>query len=106
MQVKDARAHTQGGVNSVGEGQGMPLDGLDIGRYHLLRLIGSPGIGKTMISTFLVKELQEKAQRAIGKAFAYFFFDDKDNRRNEPKAMLRSLIWQLLLQKNELFDCI
>src|SRR2546421_5236468 len=46
MQVKDARAHPQGGVNSVGEGQGMPLDGLDIGRYHLLRLIGSGGMGE------------------------------------------------------------
>ena len=57
----DARAHTQGGVNSVGEGQGMPLDGLDIGRYHLLRMIGSGGMGEV----YLADDTRIKRQVAI-----------------------------------------
>ena len=73
---------------------------------QLLRLIGSPGIGKTMMSTFLVEVLKEKAGKSPSKAFAYFFCDDKDQGRKTPTAILRSLIWQLLLQRNELFDHI
>ena len=61
MQVMDARVHTQGGVNSVGEGQGMPLDGLDIGRYHLLRMIGSGGMGEV----YLADDTRIKRQVAI-----------------------------------------
>ncbi|KAH7140444.1 hypothetical protein B0J13DRAFT_608806 [Dactylonectria estremocensis] len=70
---------------------------------QLLRLIGSPGIGKTMMSTFLVEVLKGKAEKSPDKAFTYFFCDDKDQERRTPTAMLRSLIWQLLLQRNGLF---
>ena len=73
---------------------------------EFLRLIGSPGIGKTMMSTFLVGLLKEKVEKAPGKAFAYFFCDDKNQDRKTSTAILRSLIWQLLLQKNELFQHI
>ncbi|RYP39454.1 hypothetical protein DL767_002188 [Monosporascus sp. MG133] len=71
---------------------------------QLLRLIGSPGIGKTMMSTFLVEVLKRKVEKSPDKAFAYFFCDDKNQERRTPTAMLRSLIWQLLLQRNELFE--
>ncbi|KFZ13980.1 hypothetical protein V501_03452 [Pseudogymnoascus sp. VKM F-4519 (FW-2642)] len=73
---------------------------------QLFFITGSPGIGKTMMSTFLVDELQKKVERAPGKALAYFFCDDKDQDRKTPIAILRSLIWQILLQRNELFDNI
>jgi len=73
---------------------------------QLLRLVGSPGIGKTMMSTFLVQELKGKVEKTPDKAFAYFFCDDKDQDRKTPTAILRSLIWQLLLQRNELFQHI
>ncbi|KAK2599135.1 hypothetical protein QQS21_005396 [Conoideocrella luteorostrata] len=69
-----------------------------------LRLIGSPGIGKTMISTFLVQELKTKVAKSLGKVFLFFFCDDKDQNRKTPTAILRSFIWQLLLQRNELFQ--
>ncbi|KAK7398580.1 hypothetical protein QQX98_012036, partial [Neonectria punicea] len=71
---------------------------------QLLRLIGSPGIGKTMMSTFLVEVLKGKVEKSPDKAFAYFFCDDKKQERRTPTAMLRSFIWQLLLQRNELFE--
>ena len=71
---------------------------------QLLRIIGSPGIGKTMMSTFLVETLKAKVEKSSDKAFAYFFFDDKNQERRTLAAMLRSLIWQLLLQRNELFQ--
>jgi hypothetical protein len=64
---------------------------------QFLRLIGSPGIRKTMISTFLIKMLKKKVEKTPGKAFAYFFCDDKDQDRRILTVILRSLIWQLLL---------
>ncbi|KFY45994.1 hypothetical protein V494_00659 [Pseudogymnoascus sp. VKM F-4513 (FW-928)] len=73
---------------------------------QLLFITGSPGIGKTMMSTFLVDELQKKVEKAPGKILAYFFCDDKHQDQKTPTAILRSLIWQILLQKNELFESI
>ena len=73
---------------------------------QLFCITGSPGIGKTMMSTFLVEELQKKVERAPGKALAYFFCDDKIQNRRTPMDIIRSLIWQILLQRNELFDNI
>ncbi|KAJ6780463.1 hypothetical protein PWT90_01829 [Aphanocladium album] len=70
---------------------------------QFLRLIGSPGIGKTMMSTFLVEALQAKVEKSPSKIFAYFFCDDKNQDRKTPNTILRSIIWQLLLQRNELF---
>ncbi|KFG85892.1 NACHT and Ankyrin domain protein [Metarhizium anisopliae] len=71
---------------------------------HLLRLIGSPGIGKTMMATFLVRFLKCKIEKNPSETFIHFFCDDKDQERKTPTAILRSLVWQLLLQRNELFE--
>ncbi|KAF9774761.1 hypothetical protein IL306_007206, partial [Fusarium sp. DS 682] len=71
---------------------------------QLLRLIGSPGIGKTMMSTFLIEILKGKVEKSPDKTFAYFLCDYRYQDRRTPTAMLRSLIWQLLLQKNGLFQ--
>ncbi|KAK9444704.1 Ankyrin repeat-containing domain protein [Metarhizium brunneum] len=71
---------------------------------HLLRLIGSPGIGKKMMATFLVRFLKCKIQKNPSETFVHFFCDDKDQERKTPTAILRSLVWQLLLQRNELFE--
>lgn len=70
---------------------------------QLLRLIGPPGVGKTMIATFLVEWLEMKIGKCPRTLFAYFFCDDKDEERSTPTAVLRSLIWQLLLQRNDLY---
>jgi ankyrin repeat protein len=73
---------------------------------QLLRLVGSPGIGKTVMSIFLVNELQRKVKRTPNTMFAYFFCDYKDKDRNTPTAILRSVIRQLLLQNHMLFEHI
>ncbi|KAJ5701061.1 hypothetical protein N7488_008609 [Penicillium malachiteum] len=74
---------------------------------QFLRLVGAPGIGKTMMAAFLVEKINERVEKSSNQVFAYFFFDDKEKEdRRTPTAMLRSLIWQLLLQRNELFRYI
>ncbi|KAG7001681.1 Vegetative incompatibility protein HET-E-1 [Fusarium oxysporum f. sp. conglutinans] len=67
---------------------------------QLLRLIGSPGIGKTMMSTFLIEVLKGKVEKSPDKMFAYFLCDYRYPEQRSPTAVLRSLIWQLLLQRN------
>ncbi|CAG8235911.1 unnamed protein product [Penicillium salamii] len=70
-----------------------------------LRFVGPPGIGKTILSTFIVEYIKKSVQISSGRAFAYFFCDDKAGEdRRMPAAILRSLIWQLLLQNNDLFQ--
>ena len=74
---------------------------------QLLWLSGGPGIGKTMISSFLVKELaQLAAERSSQMTLAYYFCDDKDERRRTATAILRGLILQLLRQRPVLFKHI
>ena len=70
---------------------------------QLFRIVGSPGIGKTMMSTFIIEVLKEKVEKSPNKAFAYFLCDDKSQDRRTATAILRSFIWQLLLQRNGLF---
>jgi Cdc6-like AAA superfamily ATPase len=78
----------------------------DKSESQLLRLVGSPGIGKTMMSIFLVNELKRKVESTSNTIFAYFFCDYKDKDRNTPTAILRSVIQQLLLQRSTLFEHI
>ncbi|KAM3496935.1 hypothetical protein MY10362_009696 [Beauveria mimosiformis] len=54
------------------------------------------------MSIFLVEVLKEKAEKSHA-IFAYFFWDIKADARKTPTSILRSLIWQILVQKNELF---
>ena len=73
---------------------------------RLLWLSGGPGIGKTMISSFLVKELAHLAERSSQITLAYYFCDDKDEKRKTATAILRGLLLQLLRQKPVLFKHI
>ncbi|KAJ6788394.1 hypothetical protein PWT90_07789 [Aphanocladium album] len=73
-------------------------------KSQLLRLVGPPGIGKTIMSTFLVQELRKKVEKSGDSVFAFFFCNDTDKGRRTPTAILRSFIWQLLLQRQELFQ--
>lgn len=70
---------------------------------RLLWLSGGPGIGKTMISSFLVEELSRLAERSSQMMLAYYFCDDKDEKRKTATAVLRGLLLQLLRQRPVLF---
>jgi ankyrin repeat protein len=59
------------------------------GSIPLLWICGGPGKGKTMLSVFLVEELEQK------KSVIYYFCTNEDERRNNASAVLRSLLWQI-----------
>ncbi|KAK0510326.1 hypothetical protein JMJ35_007720 [Cladonia borealis] len=73
---------------------------------QLLWLSGAPGIGKTMISSFLVEELARLAERSSQITLAYYFCDDKDVKRKTATDILRGLLLQLLRQRPILFKHI
>ena len=73
---------------------------------QLLWLSGGPGIGKTMISSFLVEELVQLAGRSPQSMFAYYFCDAKDEKRRNATAILRGLLLQLLRQRPNFFKHI
>ena len=77
---------------------------LNSDKSQLLRLTGGPGIGKTMIATFLVDKLKERAQYLESSLFAFFFCDNKDEGQRTATAVLRSLLVQLLRQQPSFFD--
>ena len=58
---------------------------------RLLWLSGGPGIGKTMISSFLVEELARLVERSSQMTLVYYFCDDKDKKRKTATAILRGL---------------
>ena len=73
---------------------------------RMLQLVGAPGIGKTMISSYLVDELNKRAQCTPGMIFAYYFCDNNDNKRNTAIAIIRGFLLQLLRQRPLLFKHI
>lgn len=70
---------------------------------QLLWLTGPPGIGKTMISCFLVEQLNKVARESQAVLFAHYFCDDKDGLRRTATAILRGILGQLLRQRPALF---
>ena len=76
------------------------------GSAQLLWLSGAPGIGKTMISSFLVKELATIAERSRHMTLAYYFCDDKTQERRTAMTVLRGLLLQILRQRPVLFKHI
>ncbi|KAI9763363.1 MAG: hypothetical protein M1840_000555 [Geoglossum simile] len=71
----------------------------------ILWVHGDPGKGKTMLAISLVRELSNKVQLEGSPAnttLAYFFCDNKDDRRKTASAILRGLIYQILCQRPDL----
>ena len=73
---------------------------------ELLWLSGGPGKGKTMISIYLVEELEQRVKHSENAILLQYFCDNKDERRNTATAILRGLIFQLLQARPHLFTHI
>ena len=57
-----------------------------------------------MISSFLVEELVHLTERSSSMTLAYYFCDDKDEKRRTATAILRGLLLQILRQRPTLFE--
>lgn len=75
----------------------------------LLWISGGPGLGKTMLSIYLIEYLSSCILFTDeGKTHysTYFFCDAKDNTRNNAVAIIRGILFQLVEQKKELIGHI
>lgn len=73
---------------------------------QLLWLSGGPGKGKTMLSVFLAKELEQTANNSQNTLFLQYFCDNKDEKRNTAITIIKGLIFQLLQFRSKLFNHI
>lgn len=78
---------------------------VDDDKLHVLWLLGAPGIGKTMISSYVVEVLQKKEESSSAIFIFYFCNDRNDDRRTTP-AIVRGLLVQLLRKQPGLFEAI
>lgn len=63
---------------------------------QFLKLTGSPGVGKTTITRFLVRHIQEVTSTVANSSLIYYFCDNRDEKRRAPNCLLRSLLFQIL----------
>lgn len=73
---------------------------------QLLRLICPPSCGKATVLSFLVEKLRQKTRESREASLAAFSCDSQEGGGDTPTAILRSLVFQLLLQRNELYHYI
>lgn len=59
-----------------------------------LMLLGSTGTGKTVLSAFVISQLEETLDH--GNVLVYWYFDFKDSSKQTTESMCRSLLKQLL----------
>ncbi|KAI5921217.1 WD40-repeat-containing domain protein [Camillea tinctor] len=70
---------------------------------RLLWVNGSPGCGKTMLFTSIVRYLPgDLSIYSQDVNFCYFFCDQSSSHTSSPVGMLRSLIWMILKQQPDL----
>ncbi len=75
-------------------------------RSQLLWISGGPGKGKTMLSIFLMEELERITKESPDAVLLEYFCDNKDDRRNTADGIIRGLLFQLLILRPKLFHHI
>src|SRR5208282_3702412 len=78
------------------------VDWRDKNETRLLWIKGDPGKGKTMLLIGIVQELLESTHDS--GLVSYFFCQGTDSRLNNATAVLRGLIYQLLIQQQSLIS--
>ena len=76
----------------------------DKDQTRLLWIKGDPGKGKTMLLIGVVRELQKLKSTHDSGLLSYFFCQGTDSRLNNATAVLRGLIYQLLIQQRSLIS--
>ena len=71
----------------------------DGNKHRLLWIKGDAGKGKTMLLIGIIRELERLNLNACSPNLSYFFCQGTDLRLNTPTAVLRCLIWLLLIQQ-------
>ena len=80
------------------------IDWRDGDETRLLWIKGDPGKGKTMLLIGIVRELQKLKSPHDSGLVSYFFCQGTDSRLNNATAVLRGLIYQLLVQQQSLIS--
>jgi Cdc6-like AAA superfamily ATPase len=75
---------------------------------RVLSIYGSPGVGKTVMSRYVLTYLRQafKTQLENPPFVVYFFCDDKDRKRRTSLNLLRSLLFQILIDDKTLLRYI
>ena len=68
----------------------------------LLWVMGEPGCGKTMLSTYLTDNMQLACSTLDTPQIFFFFCDDKVESQRDATAILRALLYQILRQRRGL----
>ncbi|CEJ55150.1 hypothetical protein PMG11_01425 [Penicillium brasilianum] len=71
------------------------------GSPQCLWISGKPGKGKTMLSNFLIEELETHTQ-GMKDTVLFYFCSHQDEKRNSAVAVLRGLAYQLVRERREL----
>ena len=64
---------------------------------RILWFTGIPGVGKTVLSSFVINKCSEISGNEPSSPTFYFFFKNTDNDKNSMLAVARSLVYQLYL---------
>ncbi|CAI4213164.1 unnamed protein product [Parascedosporium putredinis] len=73
------------------------------GAAELLWISGAFGMGKTMMSLFLISEIEESRMRSrAGGVVLYYFVDSCDDKRNSAVSILRGLIYMVIRRFKEM----
>ena len=75
------------------------MEWLDSDGPRMLWVTGAPGSGKTVLSTFVIDEIRNKGCPPL---LCFFFSDDKYALQKSAVALLRGVLYQLLLQNQDL----
>jgi hypothetical protein len=80
------------------------IDWRDGDETRLLWIKGDPGKGKTMLLIGVIKELLRQLKPSRDSSISYFFCQATDSTLNNATAVLRGLIYQLLVQQPSLIS--